>query len=167
MVDVADADPLDDPEDAAALSRHASALVDAVDGALPGWIERVVAQRWREWRREEPGPDLGEAAAAAGARARAQVAPALRELLATDVDAQRANPLALIRGAVVHATAVLTEHGVPPAPRDADAERLFPDDLYDLTPASFADLDPSVHEHGIAWGAAKAYVVLRRRRGGR
>lgn len=164
MVGVADADLLDDPEDAAALGRYATSLADAVDAALPGWVERVVAERWREWRREDPTPAVQEAAAAAGERARAQVGPSIRELLATDVDAQRANPLALIRGAVPYAMGVLSDHGVPPVPRDADAERLFPDDVYDLTPASFADLDPSVHEPGLAWGAAKAYVILKRRR---
>jgi hypothetical protein len=33
-----------------------------------------------------------------------------------------------------------------------------------VVPASFADLDSTVHEPGIVWGAAKAHVVLRRRR---
>lgn len=167
MAGVADADPLDDPEDAAALSRYASSLADAIDAVLPVWVERVVGQRWREWRSEEPGPDVREAAAAAGARARAHVVPALRELLADDVDSQRSNPMAVIRRAVPHATAVLSDHGVPPVQRDPHAERIFPDDLYDLCPGSFADLDPSVHEPGLAWGAAKAYVILRRRRAGR
>ena len=40
----------------------------------------------------------------------------------------------------------------------------FPDDPYDLTPGSFADVDPSLHEPGLVWGAAKAHVVLARRR---
>ena len=33
-------------------------------------------------------------------------------------------------------------------------------------PASFADLDPTLAELGLRWGAAKAHVVLRRRREG-
>jgi hypothetical protein len=53
---------------------------------------------------------------------------------------------------------------VPPAARDETDERLFPEDVYGLGPASFADIDPSVHEPGVAWGAAKAYVHLARRR---
>jgi putative CocE/NonD family hydrolase len=40
----------------------------------------------------------------------------------------------------------------------------FPDDAYDLGPASFADIDPSLHEPGLMWGAAKAHVHLARRR---
>ncbi len=158
---------LDDPEDAAALVRHAAALADAIDVALVGWVERCVGDRWVAWSAQPLPPDVAAAAAAAGARALAQTGPALRALLATDVDAQRANPLAIIREAVVHPTEVLVEAGVPPVARDPQAERLFPEDVYDLSPASFADLHPSVHEPGLVWGAAKAHVILRRRRAGR
>lgn len=161
-----DANPLDDPADAAALQRYATALVEAVDAALPGWVARVVRERWVAWAGNGPGEDLTRAAVAAGEDARAEVVPTLEALLATDVDVQRSNPLALIRRAVVHPTRVLTAAGVPPVPRDADAQRLFPDDRYDLSPASFGDLDPSVHEPGLEWGAAKAHVILRRRRSG-
>lgn len=156
----------DDADDAAALAGYATTLADAVEAALPVWVERVVAQRWREWRSEEPPADVQAAARAAGARVCAEVGPALRDLLATDVDQQQTNPLALIRRAVPHATSVLADAEMPPVRRDADAERLFPDDRYDLTPASFADLDPSVHEPGLEWGAAKAHIILRRRRAG-
>jgi hypothetical protein len=159
-----DANRADDPDDAAALARYSAELIEAVDAAVPGWIERIVAERWRAWTEEDPPSDVLGAAAAAGARARSEVVPALRELLDTDVDGQRTNPLAVIRRAAAHATGVLADAGVPPVRRDADAERLFPDDVYDLTPASFADLDPAVHEPGLVWGAAKAHVILRRRR---
>ena len=49
--------------------------------------------------------------------------------------------------------------------RDRFAEQTFPDDVYDLVPASFADVDPSLHEPGLLWGAAKAHTVLVRRKG--
>ena len=48
--------------------------------------------------------------------------------------------------------------------RDAHAERLFPDDDYDLSPGAFADVDPALHEPGLVWGAAKAHVIMARRR---
>lgn len=154
----------DDPDDAAALAGYAQALGDAVDATLPGWVEQAVAQRWQQ-RHGAPAPDeVVEAARAAGERARAELVPELRELLASDVDAQRSNPLAILRRAVVHPTVVLAEAGVPPVERDPQAEQLFPDDLYDLTIATFGDLHPSVHEPGLVWGAAKAHVILRRRR---
>jgi hypothetical protein len=60
---------------------------------------------------------------------------------------------------------VLAAAGVPPVERDAHARRLFPDDVYDLGPAAFADLSAEVHQTGVVWGAAKAHVILRRRRG--
>ena len=46
--------------------------------------------------------------------------------------------------------------------RDEQQTRLFPDDDYDLAPANFADVDPSLAEPGLTWGAAKAYVHLQR-----
>ena len=85
-------------------------------------------------------------------------------LLATDVDEQRANPLAVLRSAVRYPTAVLAAAGVPPVVRSEFDERAFPDDVYGLAPATWADLDPALQERGIVWGAAKAHVVLGRRR---
>ena len=161
-----DANRPDDPDDAAALALYAAALIDAVEAAVPGWVERIVAERWRAWTEEELPSTVLAAAASAGERARSEVVPALRELLQTDVDGQRTNPLTVIRRASAHATGVLADAGMPPVHRDAEAERLFPDDVYDLAPASFADLDAAVHEPGLVWGAAKAHVILRRRRPG-
>ncbi len=158
------ATPPDDPEDAAALARYAAALADAVELALPGWVERAVEAAWRAGTGEAPSAELRAAAADAGRQAQGEVGPALRALLAADVDAQWTNPLAIVRTAVAPATAVLRAAGLAPVDRDADAVRLFPDDAYDLTPAAFGDLDPAVHEPGLLWGAAKAHVVLRRRR---
>ncbi len=51
-----------------------------------------------------------------------------------------------------------------PLARDAFARRQDPDDVYDLMPASFADIDPALAEPGLVWGAAKAHVHLARRR---
>jgi hypothetical protein len=90
--------------------------------------------------------------------------PALRQLLAADVDDQRTNPMAVLRGAVRYPTRVLQAAGVPAVVRDEFAERAFPDDLYDLAPATWADIDPALHEPGLTWSAAKAHTVLARRR---
>jgi hypothetical protein len=159
-----DANPVDDPADAAALARHAAALADALVGALPGWVERSIADRYRQWRGDAPPGAVLAAGRAAAAAAVVDVEAPLRELLAQDPDAQRANPLAIVRRAVTRPTEVLRAAGVPPVLRDAQAERLFPDDTYDLTPGAFADVDPAAHELGITWGAAKAHVILARRR---
>ena len=159
-----DPNPLDDPADAIALRRHADVLLAAVEATVAGWVADSVAQRYRAWAGTPPPDAVVEEARRAGAQVRAEVVPALRELLHTDVDAQRDNPLAVLRRSVARPTAVLAALGVPPADRDAQAVRLFPDDVYDLAPAAFSDLHPSVQEPGLVWGAAKAHVVLARRR---
>jgi len=160
------ANSLDDPGDAAALRRYADALADAVVAALPGWVEASVVSRFEAWAGQAPDGGVLEHARAAGERAVEDVGPRLRALLGTDVDAQRNNPLAILRGAVRYPAEVLAAASVPPVARDPHAERLFPDDAYDLSPAAFGDLHPSVHELGLTWGAAKAHVVLARRRRG-
>jgi hypothetical protein len=161
----------DDPADVAALAGHARTLAAGIEAALPAWAERAVLERWQAWQAwQAPGsdpvapPELVAAAREAGEAARRDVAPRVRALLETDVDEQRTGPLAIVREAVVHPTGVLARAGVPPVVRDEHAERLFPDDAYDLTPGAFADLDPALHEPGLVWGAAKAHVVLARRR---
>jgi hypothetical protein len=110
------------------------------------------------------GDSLRDAAVSAGEQALRDQGAAVAALLAADVDDQVTGPLAIIRTAVVHPTRVLSGAGVPEVERDEFAERAFPADIYDLAPASFADLDPDLHEPGLVWGAAKAHVVLRRRR---
>jgi hypothetical protein len=129
----------------------AQALADAIDAALPGWVEACVTAR-------SGGRPAGADAATAGERARAEIAPRVRALLAQDVDEQRSTPLAILREAVRFPTEALRAAGVPPVERDDFARERFPDDDYDLTPATFADLGPQVFEAGITWGAAKAWV---------
>jgi hypothetical protein len=145
---------------------HASALANGVDAALPGWVERSVDRLMVSWA-GAVGPDVVSAAAAAGQRARDDVTPRLRALLAADIDDQATTPLAIVREAVRYPTEVLAAAGVPPVARDEFAARAFPDDTYGLTPATFADIDPALAEVGIAWGAAKAFEHKRRHGGQR
>jgi hypothetical protein len=155
--------PPDDPADAAALARYATALADGVDALLPGWVARVVGERFAAAGRSMTDDDRDRTRAAAQ-RARVEVGDQVRALLARDVDDQPTGPLALLRTAVRHPTGVLAAAGVPEVERDEVARRLHPDDPYDLTPAAFADISPELHEPGLVWGAAKAHVVLARRR---
>jgi hypothetical protein len=131
----------------------AQALVAAVDEALPRWVGAAVA-------RYTTGEDA--AAADAGQRARVELVPRLRDLLARDIDEQTTNPLAILRDAVRYPTAVLQAAGRAPVERDDFQRERFPDDLYDLVPTSFADFGPEVAEAGIAWGAAKAWTHKQR-----
>jgi hypothetical protein len=146
------------------LERYGRDLADAVEAVIGDWVVRCVAGRVEDFTRASPSDDVLAAARAAGDRARADVVPKLRALLALDVDDQRVNPLLLLRAAVTYPTDVLRGAGVPPIVRDEFDERAFPDDVYGLNPASFADVDRSLHEPGLVWGAAKAHAHLIRRR---
>jgi len=138
-------------DDEARLREHGAALADAITAVIPAWVQRCVD-------RHTQGVD----ATAVGVAAAEDVGPRLRALLTADVDEQRANPLALVRDAVRYPTQVLQDARVP-APHRArfDAEH-FPDDPYALTPMTWRDLDESLHEPGIIWGAMKAAVHKRR-----
>ena len=145
------------------MQEHATALADAIEAALPGWVERAVARRMAESGRSEP--EVAAAAAAAGAQARREVGSRVRALLDADIDEQRSTPLSLLREAARYPTEVLRAAGVAPVERDELQARLLPDDVYDRAPATFADVDPALTEPGLAWGAAKAWTH-RRRHGG-
>jgi hypothetical protein len=142
----------------------ARALLDGIDAALPAWVERCVEGRLVEYRGAADAEAMA-AAAAAGQQARQEVVPLVRALLEADIDAQATTPLSLLRRAVRYPTEVLRSAGVPPVQRDDFAERAFPEDDYDLAPASLADVDPGLAEPGMVWGAAKA-MAHRRRHGG-
>lgn len=149
-------------------------MSDAVH--LPGPAADLLAIAWRvtaAWLRRstmaaadrggfdaETWPELETviASAAEGVLAR------LSALLATDVDEQRTNPLSLFRAAVAGPSALLAEHGVPRPPADPFAAEHLAGDPYGLGPATWADIDPELHDPGIAWGAWKAMTVLGRRR---
>ena len=141
---------------------HATALADAVEVALPGWVERSVIRIMAAWSGRAPGADALDAARDAGRRAALEVGAEVRALLGADIDDQWTTPLSLLRAAVRYPTAVLQDAGVPPVERDPFRERLEPADLYDLSPASFADVDPALAEPGMVWGAAKALAHRRR-----
>ncbi|MEC8947960.1 MAG: hypothetical protein VX897_06530 [Actinomycetota bacterium] len=156
-------DPTIEPADGsdARLAELAEALIVGVVAALPGWVERCVAER------STPGMVVPpEKVVEAGRAAADEVGERLSTLLATDIDEQWTGPLAVIRGAVRFPTDLLHDAGAQPVERDVDAQRLFPDDPYDLTPAAFADVHPALQGPGLAWGAAKAFAHRRRHFGG-
>jgi len=140
---------------------YAAVLAEQIDEAIGPWVVRSVTRLMTAWQ-GSVDPDVRKAAEAAGRQARADTGAAVRALLAADVDEQRTTPLALLRQAVRYPTEVLRQAGVPPVVRDDFAVRAFPADVYDLSPASFADVDPSLLEAGLAWGAAKAFEHKRR-----
>jgi len=149
------------------MARLATVLADGIDAALPEWVERSVDALVTLYTGGPPNDDVRAAAAEAGRRAQADVGGRVRALLEADVDDQRTTPLAILREAVKYPAGVLRAAGVPGVERDRFAEEAFPDDDYDLTPATFADLDPALADAGLAWGAAKAWEHKQRHGGQR
>ena len=135
------------------MDEHARALADGIEAALPDWVVRCVTRF---------APEARVDAEEAGRRAAADIGAAVRELLAQDIDEQHSTPLTILRGAVAYPTEVLRGVGAEPVDRDPYAVERFPDDDYDLTPATFADIDPALADLGIAWGAAKAFAHKQR-----
>jgi hypothetical protein len=150
--------PADGPQ---SVDDYARDLADAIAAAIPGWVTGSV-QRVMARRSMAMTPEIQQASAVAGWRAQAETGAAIRALLAADIDDQRSTPLTLLRQAVRYPTGVLEAAGAAPVARDRFAQRTFPDDIYELTPASLADVDPALTDLGIAWGAAKAFEHKRR-----
>jgi hypothetical protein len=143
------------------VDEYAQALYESVTAAVPGWIEESTLRLLSEGDREPTG-NVMTAITAAGLAAQAEVDAELKVLLAADIDEQQTTPLAVVRKAIRHATGVLAAAAIPPVERDETQRRLFPDDIYDLTPATFGDVDPSLTEPALIWGAHKAMAHLQR-----
>jgi hypothetical protein len=153
----------EDPE--RALVEKATALAAAIESAIGPWLIGVV-RRVAAAQRLDGGDELLLRAEAMAERTRAEVVPKVRALLATDIDEQPTTPLTLLRQAVVPATELLRDLGAVPVDRDDFAREAFPEDDYGLVPAAFEDVAPELRDPGLEWGAAKAFVHLRRRRAG-
>lgn len=137
------------------MAEIAAALVEAVDAALGPWVIDTVT-RFR--------PDLRAEATVAADRCRADVVPRLRALVSQDIDAQASTPLAELRRAAGHVAGVLERAGVPAPERDPFEARATPADVYGVGPGAWSDLGEEVGGLGLAWGAAKAHLHLRRHR---
>lgn len=138
-------------------------LIVAIEQVVEEWLLRVAVERYRTHRAEPDSQFVLDATSAARDGARWTI-ERLRTTLEVDVDAQRVNPLQVLREAVRFPTGVLRVAGVPPAVRDEYDERINPDDIYGIGPAHWNDIDESLTGPGIVWGAAKAGTVLQRRR---
>jgi hypothetical protein len=146
------------------LAAYGAELADAICARLPTWVVSSVDRVMVAWSGRVP-PEVAEAAEDAAREALDDIGTAMQSLLAASLEEQRTTPLTLLRRAVVYPTRVLHDAGVPPVVRDRFSEEAFPDDVYDLSPASFADFSPDLAELGIKWGAAKAFEHRRLRHG--
>ena len=151
---------MDEPsllDDERSLAAFATTLAEAIDREVLTWMLDLVEHH-------VPGLTTTEECRVQLEYGAATTSDEVRALLGQDIAEQRSGPLEVLRRAVRFPTEVLRQAGVAPVGRDEFAEPRVPDDIYDLTPASFRVVDPSLHEPGLIWGAAKAHVHLRRRR---
>ncbi len=132
-------------------------LADVADTVVADWVRRSVARFNPELSNATVTSDAGEAA-------RLAVMGPLRALLALDIDDQRGTPLTILRNAVRFPTDVLRRAGVAPVVRDPYAVQAFPDDVYGLTPATWADIHEDLADPGLRWSVAKAFEHRRRHR---
>lgn len=131
-------------------------LFAAVDAVFEAWyLGRVVTIAG--------APD--ERLTVAAHDAAAWVRTELGELLSADAEAQRVNPLQLLREASRFATPVLESMGAARPVRDEFESRAMPEDQWAVGPLAWIDLGDRVHEAGITWGAWKAATIISRHRG--
>jgi hypothetical protein len=142
------------PSEPIDVASFATVLLDELGRAIPVWVERMVGQRSAGL--VDPGPVVTATVE--------WVMPRLADLLEADIDTQRTNPLAVLRNATALPTAALADAGIEPVARDAFAIERFPDDIYALHPATWADVDESLTDPGLRWSAAKAFEHRRRHR---
>lgn len=144
-------------------TERADRLAEAVGVVYASWLESRVVDVCRGVGRPlAPGE---RARLTDEVRATAdEVLGDLSRLLATDVDAQRENPLHVLRRGSRRIAVFLADLSVPTPTRDEFEQRAMPDDVYGIGPLAWRDLGERVHEAGIEWGAWKAALVLTRRR---
>ena len=150
-----------DRTDEERFAEHGRQLAAAIDAVIEPWVTRCVTETCAA--AGIPVDDrVRDAASDAARRCRREVAAEMAALVAADVDAQTVTPLQVLRTSVRFPTEALVDLGVEP-PRSVDFDRrAFPEDIYGLGPAGFSDVDPSLRDPGLAWGAAKAHVHRRR-----
>jgi hypothetical protein len=147
------------------LEAVAAEIVERVERALPGWVEREVQRIVGAWGRLDVATAgrAQDGAARAGRDAAARVGALLRAEMARDPARQRATPLQIVRTAYEEPTAVLAAAGIPAVERDRFHVERWPEDRYGLVPEHLGDLgDEDLGPLLLAWGLAKAAVLRSR-----
>ncbi len=149
-------------EDHATLYRHsADALIQAVDAHLDEWLFALVANRLRDWN---GGVDRENTTAECIADIHRLTLSELSALVGQDVADQRTTPLHIVRRNLAPLTRLLEDAGVPVPRRDPLRVEMSPQDYYDVEPARFDEIHPDLGAVALTWGAAKAMLILDRRR---
>lgn len=144
------------------MDQYSARLLETSNEVVAQWVERLI----RKHCDDQKISDLvvGDLLSSVVARVNREVHSNLHELLSLDVLEQRSNPLAIFRQATRSVSELLTQIGCTPKARDEFDERSFPDDIFGLSPATWADIDETMVEPGIEWGAWKAATIMMRKK---
>ena len=135
----------------------ADLLVRTAEAAIPLWLDRCVRTIVASQRLDASDLDSKIATFVQ------QVTPLITSELRDSVTGVRAdNPLSVFRRAVAFPTLILAELGATAVQRDQFAMESFPNDVYGLSPATWNDIDESLHNPGIIWGAWTAREAMDR-----
>ena len=151
-----DVPPQDQSEDEERFAEYGRALHSAVERSFEPWLVALLTARSGE-------AELPDEVQAAVEEATAQASSNIKALVTADVDEAVSGPLEQMRRALTRLPADLDAHGFDRPSRDPVDSEMRPDDVHGLGPMSFMDLGNEVHEAGIAWGAAKAFLHRQRR----
>lgn len=141
----------------------ANALHHAAVSATPSWIRSAVLGVVAAQQLDLPD-DAESLVADAGQRGATFVDRRMAALLHTDIDRQTTTPLSIFRDAVRFPVEVLHRLGAHQVHRIDVSRWAFPNDPFDITPATLSDIDADLQAAGIVWGATKAGLHLQRRR---
>ena len=145
--------------------RAAAAVLAGLDRHLASyWAGRVVPLV-EAWNGCPATPDDAARVGAAAEAAASTAIDGLRRLFGADIDEQWTTPIDVVRRSTGELSELLAGMGVAPVVRDEFEERAFPDDPYGLAPRTLADIDASLQEPALLWGAAKARLHLERHAG--
>ena len=145
------------------MDQYSAALLAAVDSSFVAWLQNCAIDACVR-SLGACSDDLATSARQMAEKARPIVVGELEQLLGLDPEQQRTNPLSVLRNAVNYPTDLLLANNVPPPVRSSFDTRVHPRDVYGLSPATWADVDQSLSEPGLIWGAWKAKTILDRRR---
>lgn len=144
------------------VDQYSARLLETSDRVVPQWVERLIQKHCDEHMIFDL--KVGDHVPSVVARVGNEVHTNLRNLLLVDVVEQRTNPLAIFRQATQPISDLLKMAGCAPVVRDEFDERSFPDDIFGLSPATWIDIDETMVEPGIEWGAWKAATIMLRKK---
>ena len=146
----------DQSNDEQRFTEYGEALHHAVNRSFEPWLTALL--RARRGHAELPEEVLDAIHVASN-----EAVSNIQTLVQADVDMALSGPLEQMRQALAGLAPILDAHGFERPSRDPVESEMRPHDVHSLGPMSFMDLGAEVHEAGIAWGAAKAYLHRQRR----